>query len=53
MTEMSVRTYTANKFVNLRDWKDFETCAELSEAGTLSGEDVIPGFTCPVAELFV
>ena len=29
------------------------TCAELDEAGTLSGEDVIPGFTCPVAELFV
>lgn len=29
------------------------TCAELGEAGTLSGEDVIPGFVCPVAELFV
>ncbi len=29
------------------------TCAELDETGTLSGEDVIPGFTCPVAELFV
>ena len=29
------------------------TCAELGEAGTLSGEDVLPGFTCPVAELFV
>jgi Uma2 family endonuclease len=28
------------------------TCAELDETGTLSGEDVIPGFTCPVAELF-
>ena len=22
-------------------------------AGTLSGEDVIPGFSCPVADLFV
>ncbi len=29
------------------------TCEELSEAGTLSGEDVLPGFTCAVAELFV
>ncbi len=29
------------------------TCAEVSETGTLSGEDVIPGFACPVAELFV
>ncbi|HEX4609349.1 MAG TPA: Uma2 family endonuclease [Urbifossiella sp.] len=29
------------------------TCAELDEAGTLSGEDVLPGFTCRVAELFV
>jgi Uma2 family endonuclease len=29
------------------------TCAELDETGTLSGEDVIPGFSCPVAELFV
>lgn len=29
------------------------TCAELNEAGTLAGEDVIPGFACPVAELFV
>ena len=29
------------------------TCAELNEAGTLSGEDVLPGFACPVAELFV
>jgi Uma2 family endonuclease len=29
------------------------TCAEVAEAGTLSGEDVIPGFACPVAELFV
>jgi Uma2 family endonuclease len=29
------------------------TCAELNETGTLSGEDVLPGFTCPVAELFV
>jgi Uma2 family endonuclease len=29
------------------------TCAEVGEAGTLSGEDVIPGFACPVAELFV
>ena len=29
------------------------TCAELHEAGELSGEDVIPGFTCKVAELFV
>ena len=27
--------------------------SELDETGTLSGEDVIPGFTCPVAELFV
>jgi Uma2 family endonuclease len=29
------------------------TCAEVGEAGTLSGEDVIPGFACPLAELFV
>jgi Uma2 family endonuclease len=29
------------------------TCAEVNEAGTLSGEDVLPGFTCTVAELFV
>ena len=29
------------------------TCAELDEAGELSGEDVIPGFTCKIAELFV
>lgn len=29
------------------------TCAELTEAGTLSGEDALPGFACPVAELFV
>ena len=29
------------------------TCAEVGEAGTLSGEDVLPGFACPVAELFV
>ena len=29
------------------------SCAELDETGTLSGEDVLPGFACPVAELFV
>jgi hypothetical protein len=29
------------------------TCAEVGESGTLSGEDVLPGFACPVAELFV
>ena len=29
------------------------TCAEVDETGQLSGEDVIPGFVCPVAELFV
>jgi Uma2 family endonuclease len=29
------------------------TCAEFGETGQLSGEDVIPGFACPVAELFV
>ncbi|VTR91163.1 Uncharacterized protein OS=Candidatus Entotheonella sp. TSY1 GN=ETSY1_25475 PE=4 SV=1: Uma2 [Gemmata massiliana] len=29
------------------------TCEELGEAGTLSGEDVLPGFTCAVADLFV
>jgi Uma2 family endonuclease len=29
------------------------TCAEVGETGTLSGEDVLPGFTCTVAELFV
>ena len=29
------------------------TCEEVGEAGTLSGEDVLPGFTCTVAELFV
>ncbi len=28
------------------------TCTELDEAGVLSGEDVLPGFTCPVADLF-
>jgi hypothetical protein len=27
--------------------------SELDETGTLSGEDVIPGFSCPVAVLFV
>ena len=29
------------------------TCAELDAAGTLDGEDVVPGFACRVAELFV
>lgn len=29
------------------------TCAELDETGTLSGEHVLPGFACPVADLFV
>lgn len=29
------------------------TCAEVDETGTLSGEGVLPGFACPVAELFV
>ncbi|MBX9626824.1 MAG: Uma2 family endonuclease [Gemmataceae bacterium] len=29
------------------------TLAEIDETGTLSGEDVVPGFSCPVAELFV
>jgi Uma2 family endonuclease len=29
------------------------TLAELDATGTLSGEDVLPGFTCTVAELFV
>ncbi len=29
------------------------TCGELDEAGTLDGEDVVPGFACRVAELFV
>jgi len=29
------------------------TCAEVGESGSLSGEDVLPGFTCTVAELFV
>jgi Uma2 family endonuclease len=29
------------------------TCAEVGETGTLSGENVLPGFTCTVAELFV
>lgn len=29
------------------------TCAEVGEDGELSGEDVIPGFTCKVADLFV
>jgi Uma2 family endonuclease len=28
------------------------TCTELDETGILDGEDVIPGFTCPVADLF-
>lgn len=28
------------------------TCAEVSEAGELSGEGVLPGFTCTVADLF-
>lgn len=27
--------------------------SELAETGTLSGEDVIPGFSCPVTELFI
>lgn len=29
------------------------TCAEVGESGELSGEDVIPGFTCKVGELFI
>jgi Uma2 family endonuclease len=29
------------------------TCVEFDETGTLSGEDVLPGFSCRVAELFV
>jgi Uma2 family endonuclease len=29
------------------------SCAEIFEDGELSGEDVIPGFTCKVADLFV
>jgi Uma2 family endonuclease len=29
------------------------TCAEVGEAGELSGEDIVPGFACRVAELFV
>lgn len=29
------------------------SCAEVGETGTLSGEDVLSGFACPVAELFV
>jgi Uma2 family endonuclease len=30
-----------------------KTCTVLDTTDTLSGEDVLPGFTCPVAELFV
>lgn len=33
-------------------WLD-GSCAEVGEDGELSGEDVIPGFTCKVADLFV
>lgn len=29
------------------------TVSELDDTGTLSGEDIVPGFSCPVAELFV
>jgi Uma2 family endonuclease len=29
------------------------TCAEVNATGRLSGEDVLPGFTCAVADLFV
>lgn len=29
------------------------TCAEVGATGQLSGEDVLSGFVCPVAELFV
>ncbi|AWM40838.1 hypothetical protein GobsT_06110 [Gemmata obscuriglobus] len=29
------------------------TCVELDETGTLSGENVLPGFACPVADLFI
>ncbi len=29
------------------------TCAELDDTGALDGEDVVPGFQCRVAELFV
>jgi len=29
-----------------------KTCTALDVSDTLSGEDVLPGFTCPVAELF-
>jgi Uma2 family endonuclease len=30
-----------------------KTCTALDVNDTLTGEDVLPGFTCPVAELFV
>lgn len=29
------------------------SCAEVGATGQLSGEDVLPGFACPVADLFV
>jgi Uma2 family endonuclease len=29
------------------------SCAEVGATGQLSGEDVLPGFTCAVADLFV
>ena len=43
--------YPKTKTVHVRRLD--RTCAELDETGTLDGEDVIPGFTCPVADLFV
>ena len=29
-----------------------KTCTVLDSSDTLTGEDVLPGFTCPVAKLF-
>jgi hypothetical protein len=38
---------------NRSDSRADGTCEEMGEAGALSGENVLPGFTCAVAELFV
>lgn len=42
--------YPATKTILIRRLD--RTCTELDETGTLSGEDVVPGFSCPVADLF-
>src|SRR5207253_914792 len=42
--------YPATKTVHV--FRQDGTSAAITEAGELSGEDVLPGFTCRVAEIF-